>query len=86
MKATGIVRGIDDLGRIVLPIDLRRERGIEPKDDLEIYVDGENIILVKHRPACTFCGEHEELAKFKGKLVCRGCLTEIGGRRGHAAD
>lgn len=79
MKATGIVRGIDGLGRIVLPIDVRRERGIEPKDDLEIYVDGESIVLMKHRPACTFCGGHDELTGYKGKLVCRDCLRAIGG-------
>lgn len=86
MKATGIVRGVDGLGRIVLPIDLRRERGIVSGDDLEIYVDGEDIILQKHRPACTFCGEHDGVAEFKGKIVCRACLTEIGAQRGHAAD
>ena len=86
MKATGIVRPIDQLGRIVLPIDVRRERGIASGDDMEIYVDGEDIILLKHRPACTFCGEHEGLTEFRGKIVCRECLTAIGGRRGHAAD
>ena len=78
MKATGIVRQIDELGRIVLPVDIRRERGIEPKDGLEIYVDGEYIVMQKHHPHCLFCGGTEELCNFKGKLVCRSCEIKIG--------
>ena len=86
MRATGIVRGVDDLGRIVLPIDVRRERGIEPKDDIEIYVDGRDIILQKHRPQCIFCGGHEELVEFRSKLVCLSCARYVGGSAGQAAD
>ena len=56
MKATGIVRKVDELGRIVLPIELRRTLNIEIKDPLEIYVDGESIMLKKYQPACVFCG------------------------------
>ncbi|MCG8482598.1 MAG: AbrB/MazE/SpoVT family DNA-binding domain-containing protein, partial [Clostridia bacterium] len=56
MKATGIVRKVDELGRVVLPIELRRNLNIEIKDPLEIYVDGEMIILKKYAPACIFCG------------------------------
>ena len=78
MKATGIVRKIDELGRVVLPIDIRRERGIEPKDGLEIYVDGEFIIVQKYQPRCVFCGGTEEIGEFMGKLVCRACEAEIG--------
>ena len=77
MKATGIVRKIDELGRVVLPIDIRRQRGIEPKDGLEIYVDGEFIIVQKYQPRCVFCGGTEDLHSFKRKLVCKACQTEI---------
>ncbi len=86
MKATGIVRAIDQLGRIVLPKSLRQEQGIESKDDVEIYVEGEDIILQKYKPRCVFCGESEDLMEFKGKLVCRECRTGFGGLSGHAAD
>ena len=55
MKSTGIVRKVDELGRIVLPIELRRTLGIEEKDRIEIFVDGESIILRKYQPACIFC-------------------------------
>ena len=77
MRATGYMRAVDELGRIVLPIDLRRELEIAPKDGVEIYVDGEDVILQKHRPACVFCGSNDELADFKGRLVCRECRTAI---------
>ena len=73
MKATGFVRPLDHLGRLVLPVSLRRERGIVHNDDLEISVDGEHIILQKHRPGCVFCGQREDLAEFKGKTVCQAC-------------
>ena len=86
MKATGIVRKVDDLGRIVLPIDVRRERGIEPKDDIEIYVDGEYIVIQKYNPRCVLCGEPGSLIEFQGKRVCLSCVREIGGSSRHAAD
>lgn len=75
MKATGIVRKVDNLGRIVLPIELRRTMGIEVKDALEIYVDGAQIILKKYEPACIFCGEATD-HEYKGKLVCSRCARE----------
>lgn len=75
MKATGIVRKVDELGRIVLPIELRRTMGIEVKDALEIYVDGAQIILEKYEPACIFCGEATD-HEYKGKLVCSRCARE----------
>ena len=86
LKATGVVRTTDKLGRIVLPKSLRRERGIEAKDDLEIYVDGDSIVLAKYSPGCVFCGRPEGLAEFRSKLVCQECKTNIAGRFGHAAD
>lgn len=77
MKSTGIVRKIDDLGRIVLPIELRRTLEIDIKDSLEIYVDQDTIILRKYKTSCTFCGETEGLVDFKDKCVCPSCLAEL---------
>ena len=70
MKSTGIVRKVDELGRIVLPSELRKSLGIEIKDSLEIYVSGDSIILKKYLPACIFCGEANEVTVFKGKNIC----------------
>lgn len=77
MKSTGVVRRVDELGRIVIPIELRRTMGIEEKDALEIYVDSEKIILKKYEPACIFCGNAEDVTNYKGKNLCKSCLTEI---------
>lgn len=77
MKATGIVRKVDELGRIVLPIELRRTLNIEIKDPLEIYVDGESIMLKKYQPACVFCGSSDEVQQIKGKNVCGECIKEL---------
>lgn len=77
MKSTGIVRKVDELGRIVLPIELRRTLNIDVKDSLEIYVDGSQIVLTKYEPSCIFCGSAEDVISFKGKNVCRHCLKEL---------
>ena len=77
MKTTGIVRKVDELGRIVLPIELRRTLDIEERDPLEIYLDGDKIILGKYTPACLFCGSSEELAKKKKKNVCKACIQAL---------
>jgi len=77
MKATGIVRKVDELGRVVIPIELRRTLGIDLKDPLEIYVDGEHIIFKKYEPACTFCGNARNMTNFKGKNVCVDCIAEL---------
>lgn len=78
VKATGIVRKVDDLGRIVLPMELRRTLGIGEKDPLEIYVDQEKIILKKYEPACVFCGNASDNRLFHGKNVCRECAIAMG--------
>ncbi len=78
MKSTGIVRKVDELGRIVLPIELRRTLDIEVRDALEIYVDGNQIILKKYEPACVFCGNAKDVTHYKGKNVCKNCIYEIG--------
>jgi len=77
LKSTGIVRKVDELGRVVLPIELRRTLDINLKDSLEIYVDGEKIILKKYSPACIFCDEAESIVYFKGKNICPKCLKEM---------
>ncbi len=74
MKTTGIVRQMDSLGRIVLPIELRRTLDIAQKDSLEIYVEGNQIILKKYEPTCIFCENSRESVSFKGKKVCPDCL------------
>lgn len=77
MKSTGIVRRIDELGRIVLPIELRNSMEIKNKDSVEIFVDTDKIILKKYQPACLFCGNADNVILFKGKLVCKDCLAEL---------
>lgn len=77
MKSTGIVRKVDELGRVVIPIELRRTLGIDLKDALEIYVDEEKIILKKYEPACIFCGSVTNASHFHNKLVCRDCAEEL---------
>ncbi len=78
MKATGIVRKIDELGRIVLPIETRNLLGIKTRDSLEIYMDSDSIILRKYEPACMFCGNTEDTVSFAGKLICKECFEKIG--------
>jgi transcriptional pleiotropic regulator of transition state genes len=77
MKATGIVRKVDELGRIVLPMELRRTLNIQKEDPIEIFVDGESIILRKYEPACIFCGDAIGVSNIRGKNICRKCLDEL---------
>ena len=78
MKSTGIVRKVDELGRVVLPIELRRTLGIDLKDALEIYVDEEKIVLKKYEPACIFCGSAEDVVNYQGRNICAACRKAIG--------
>ena len=77
MKSTGIVRKVDELGRIVLPIELRRTLDISERDALEIYVDGSSIILKKYQPSCIFCDDATDIISYKGKNVCAKCMKEL---------
>ena len=77
MKSTGIVRKVDELGRIVLPIELRRTLDIAEKDQLEIFVEGSSIVLKKYRPTCIFCDSVRDVAIYRGKNICPKCLTEL---------
>jgi transcriptional pleiotropic regulator of transition state genes len=77
MKSTGIVRRVDGLGRIVLPMELRRTLEIDVKDSIEMYIEGEYIILKKYQPACIFCANSKDVEDFKGKNICPACLKEL---------
>ena len=79
MKSTGIVRKVDELGRVVIPIELRRTLGINEKDALEIYVENDRIILKKYEPAnaCVFCGNEEKLSLFQNKSICSCCRHDL---------
>ena len=77
MKSTGIVRKVDELGRVVIPIELRRTLDIAERDSLEIYVDGDKIILRKYEPACIFCGNAQDVDNFMGKNVCHNCMSAM---------
>lgn len=77
MKSTGIVRKVDELGRIVLPIELRRTLDIDERDSLEIYVDNGAVVLQKYEPSCVFCNDSEDITSYRGKTVCRKCMEEL---------
>ena len=78
MKSTGVVRKIDELGRIVLPSELRRVFGLREGDELEISVDGERVILEKRRDVCIFCSAESPQIEYSGRRICEACATEIG--------
>jgi transcriptional pleiotropic regulator of transition state genes len=77
MKSTGIVRKLDELGRIVLPIELRRTLDLNEKDSVEIYVEDDRIILKKYQSTCIFCGSVNDVVSYKGKNVCRSCIKAL---------
>ena len=77
MKSTGNVRMVDHLGRVVLPIDIRKTMGINDKDPLEIFIEEDKIILTKYHPACTFCSNADNIVYFNGKRICADCLKKI---------
>lgn len=77
MKSTGIVRRLDDLGRIVLPIEIRKGLGIDAKDSLEIFTRDDTIILRKYEPHCHFCDNVSDIITFRGKKICKECIKEL---------
>ena len=77
MKSTGIIRRVDELGRVVIPIELRNQFNIVEKDPIEIYVDGSSIILKKFEPNCIFCGNTKNLYNYNDKLICADCSNKI---------
>lgn len=77
MKATGIVREVDGLGRFVIPKEIRKTLDISEGSSLEIYTDGDRIVLKKYAPACIFCGEIDDVTTYKNKLICKKCISEL---------
>ena len=77
MKSTGIVRKVDELGRIVIPIELRRTLDIAEKDSIEIYTQDDTIVLKKYENTCVFCGKTKHVHAYKGKNICESCLEEL---------
>jgi AbrB family transcriptional regulator, transcriptional pleiotropic regulator of transition state genes len=77
VKRTGVARKVDQLGRVVLPAEVRRQFGIRPGDMIEIAVDSDAILLSKVEDRCVFCAGFTDLIEFSGKLVCPGCVTRL---------
>ena len=77
MKSTGIIRKVDELGRVVIPIEIRNQFDIVEKDPIEIYVEGSTIVLKKFQPNCIFCGNTENLFEYNSKLICQDCSKKI---------
>ena len=77
MKSTGIVRKLDELGRVVIPKEIRNKLDIEEKDPIEIYLDGTSIVLKKFETGCIFCNNPKDLISYKDKLICKKCLSKI---------
>lgn len=77
MKSTGIVRNVDELGRIVIPKEMRKKMDIANNDPVEIYVEGEKIILTKYQPSCIFCGGSIGITDFRGKKICEECVRSL---------
>ncbi|MCL2349972.1 MAG: AbrB/MazE/SpoVT family DNA-binding domain-containing protein [Defluviitaleaceae bacterium] len=77
MKSTGIVRKVDELGRVVLPIELRKTLHIDVRDPMEIFVDEGKIVLKKYEPADIFTGEMEDLVEYKGKKISKKTIQEL---------
>ncbi len=77
MKTTGVIRKIDGLGRIVIPMEIRNKLNISENDPLEIHVEGTMISVKKYEPDCTFCGSSKNVIEYKGKIICEKCLSEL---------
>ena len=80
LKSTGIVRKIDELGRIVLTVECRRGFELEDKDSLEVFMEDNTIVLKKYEPACIFCGDAKNVINFKGKNICPACIKDLQGQ------
>ncbi len=77
MKSLGIVRKIDELGRIVLPIETRKRLDLSSGDGVEIFVERDRVILKKYEPACIFCGDADDIINYNDKKICRKCLNDL---------
>lgn len=81
MKPAGVVRKVDQLGRIVLPKSLRKRYQMNEGDPVEILVQGDHIILERYRPRCVFCNTLDDVREFKERYLCGTCMTEMTGLR-----
>ena len=77
MKSTGIVRRIDELGRIVIPIEIRRNLGLAERDSVELFTEGDRIILQKYQDTCLFCDSSDKIISFQGKIICSKCVNDL---------
>ena len=77
MKSTGMIRRVDELGRVVIPKEIRNKLEISEKDPIEIYVEGKSIVLKKIEDNCIFCGNNKNLISYKDKLICKKCLENL---------
>jgi len=77
VKTTGIVRRIDELGRVVLPVELRRTLGLDVRDPVEVFVEEDTIILRKYHPNCIFCGSSKNISQFRNKPICTDCRRQL---------
>ncbi len=77
MKSTGIVRKVDELGRVVLPIEIRRTLDIVERDELEIYLEDDKVIMKRHEPSCIFCSATRKLVSYQNKSICSDCVRKI---------
>ena len=77
MKSTGMIRKLDDLGRVVIPVEMRRSLALEQQDELELYVEGDRLIMQKFYPRCVFCGSDQKLVSYYGKNLCETCISVI---------
>lgn len=78
MVSTGMIRPVDKMGRIVIPMEIRRQLKIESNvDSLEIYMEGESIILRKYQPACIFCDNLSDVVEYEGRMVCTSCIEKM---------
>ncbi len=80
MKSTGIIRNVDELGRIVIPKEIRTTLDIKSSDPVEIFTEGDHVILTKYYPACIFCGSSDNVTLYKDKKICAACLAELKGQ------
>lgn len=77
MRNTGVRKTIDDLGRIVLPKEIRKSLGFEIRSSVELYVDGESLIITKSKNACIICGSNDDLTEYKNKCICQKCIDDL---------
>ena len=77
MKDIGIVRNIDEMGRLVIPKEMRRKMDIDTGDEIEFFIEGDRIVLRKYQPSCLFCGSEVALVEYKGKRLCAECVSQM---------